>query len=1276
MEKIKNKYQVSKTLRFGLTQKEKRRKKGFVGEVYESHTELKDLTDFSVKKIRAEIKQGGNSGIPIEKIRQCLIVIRRYMNFWENIYYRCDQLSLDKDFYKKLSKKIGFEGFWHEENRKTDHRIKKPQARTIQLSELNKKDDHYKERKDYIVEFWESNINKAAERFKETESVFEKFEIAINANRDDNRPNEVEMRKMFLSLANIIYETLVPLCNGSISFPNIEKMQNNEENNNLRKFAADDEFRAGLLTQIEELKAYFEENGGNVHYCRATLNPKTVIKNPNSTDSSIADEVEKTGIERYLQNKQEIKNKIEKIKDKNLPLIERALLFKYKTVPAGVQFDLAKFLSVKLGKTEQELRTIIRCIGQIQSPAEDYAKSEDKKGFHLEQYPLKSAFDFAWESLAKAIYHKNVDFPQQQCKVFLEKNFDIKIDSNANFKLYAQLLYLRENLATLEHSKPTDPDTFEKNIRKLLDEINWSTIDKEKGSVYKNAISDWLKNKKAKDEKFGKVKQSIGLSRGRLKNKIKKFDDLTKDYKDIATQLGNAFAAMRDKITNAAELNKISHYATIIEDKNGDRYILLQKVTENEKPVGENWNKNGELKTYLVNSVTSAAISKMIRKIRTDELRKNEKMQSSITKLNEKQKEEKNINDWKNFIEEKRWDLEFKLDLKSKNFEQIKKEIDTKCYLFNTGYASQADIKQLVKEKDALLLPIINQDLASKDKIVRNQFSKDWQMIFSDNSQGYRLTPEFRISYRQPTSNYPQPEEKRYSRFQMIAHFLIDYIPQNNQYISTREQVELFKDETKQREAIEEFHKQLTPKTEAEQKAESLSALAAKFNNPNNKKQKNNASENKPDEKFYVFGIDRGQNELATLCVINQDKKIIGDFEIYIRKFNSEKKQWEHLKLENRHILDLSNLRVETTIVIDGKPEKKRVLVDLSEIKVKDKNGEYKNPDKMQTKMRHLAYIRKVQFQIQNNPEGVLDFLKKFKTKNETIYNLVDKENGEKGLISFYGAGNTNEDLPKDDIWKILQKFQELKNKTGDDNVKKEIKELIELEPVDNLKNGVVANMVGVIAYLLEKFDYQVYIALEDLTKPFNEDIKDGTTGVKGNYKGEGKRADVEKYAGLGLYNFFEMQLLKKLFRIQQENDNVLHLVPAFRAVKNYENLIAGKGKIKNQFGIVYFVDANSTSKTCPVCSSIPDKNNSNNKNAKGKKIINKKGNESVIWVERDKSNGNDIIRCYACGFDTTKNYSENPLKYIKSGDDNAAFIISTLGIKAYELAKTLVANK
>lgn len=89
------------------------------------------------------------------------------------------------------------------------------------------------------------------------------------------------------------------------------------------------------------------------------------------------------------------------------------------------------------------------------------------------------------------------------------------------------------------------------------------------------------------------------------------------------------------------------------------------------------------------------------------------------------------------------------------------------------------------------------------------------------------------ISYHKPTPNYPISDkgDKRYSRFQMIGYFLCNYIPQSNTYISNREQIVNYKDDEKQKQAVQCFHDKLLGKTEKEKQNEQLLALQAKFGN-------------------------------------------------------------------------------------------------------------------------------------------------------------------------------------------------------------------------------------------------------------------------------------------------------------------------------------------------------------------------------------------------------------------------------------------------------------
>lgn len=1289
MKKINNNYQLSKTLRFGLSQKSKVKREGYVGEIYESHKELSDLVKISEDRIKKSVSKLSESelSLSLDKLRNCMNMIADFLSKWYKVYSRTDQIALEKDYYKVLSKKIGFEGFWYDYDKKTNRKVKKPQSRIIGLSTLSTEDENQKKRNEYIVEYWKDNFLSVSDKYNLVNEKLNQFETALKINRTDNKPNEVELRKCFLSLVNLVKETLNPLCLNQITFPKLEGVDMTEpESQQLVDFAVDNQSRRDLLNEIADIKKYFEENGGNVPYCRATLNPLTAIKNPNSTDNSIDSQIKSLGADKILKTYKDsiyfdnhiesmsLNDKIKRLKNEDIGLVERSLMFKYKAVPAIVQYEMAKTLSKTLGREERKVLEFLQNIGQAKSPAKDYVDLQDKSDFNLEAYPLKVAFDFAWESLARSIYHEDASIPVEACKKYL-KYFSVD-ENSQDLRLYSHLQELKAVLSTLEYGNPTNEGDFVDKATEILYKISWHEIGRN-GDQYKTYIENWLKKRKKDDEYFKTAKQQIGLFRGGLKNKNRKYKELTELFKGVSMEMGKTFAEMRDKITGAAELNKVTHYAMIVEDGNFDKYVLLQEFVEHDldKIYSKvNFHQKGfGFKTYQVNSVTSNAISKMIKKEKQSENETNTYVKN--VELSPEEKEARSLNVWKRFIIKKGYDSEFNLVLKNKELEQLKKEIDAKCYKLEERYIDRDVLNDLVQNKKCLLLPIVNQDLAKEVKGDGNQFTKDWNAVYAQDSP-WRLTPEFRVSYRKPTNNYPTSSvgDKRYSRFQLIGHFLCDYIPKTNVYISNREQISNFKDNDLQKKAVGIFNEKLIERTEEQKKDIGMNALMAKFGTQS---KKSKPVQKKIYDKFYVFGIDRGQKELATLCVIDQDKKIIGDFEIYTRSFNSITKQWEHKFLRKSHILDLSNLRVETTITIDGKNDKRKVLVDLSEVKVKDKNGNFTKPDKMQIKMQQLAYIRKLQFQMQTNPDVVLAWYENNPTKEHIIENFVDKINGEKGLVSFYGSAieELRDTLPLDRIEEMLKKFKALKLKEQQgENVVDEINSLVQLEPVDNLKNGVVANMIGVVAFLLEKFNYQVYISLEDLSKPFSDKIVSGISGVSVKLtNSEGRRADVEKYAGLGLYNFFEVQLLKKLHRIQESDKNIVHLVPAFRAIKNYDHIAVGKDKVRNQFGVVFFVDADSTSKMCPVCGTTNSKPNKDY-NLDAEKGKSKDGKN--VWLERDKSDGNDIIRCFVCGFDTTKQYEENPLKYIKSGDDNAAYLISSEAVKAYELATALVNSK
>ena len=938
----------------------------------------------------------------------------------------------------------------------------------------------------------------------------------------------------------------------------------------------------------------------------------------------------------------------------------------------------------------------------------------------MKKYPIKLAFDYAWENLARSQYcDRDMNFPKEKCKDFLKEQFGID-SSNGNFKLYAGLLFITENIATLEYGEPNDKAKIISKIKERIKEFDpnknlaelqeakelkekikklekWKkkkeiqkvreknkplydrfekikhliTMEKYFPEIEK-AIKDYLNKSKTEREKirkektdetylaFLKAKQKIGLVRGEQKNKIKKYSELTQTFKDLASNFGKKFAELRDKFREENEINKISYCGIIVEDKNCDRYLLLQPI----QPINDNNNKSncndtqiyetkrGELTTYQVKSLTSKTLNKMIKNTGSykefhycscEENKIGEKEYKKCCGIDSKKVKEEwaayqNEDTFISALEKaltnsimaksQKW-AEFNWNLNRDKYDEIAKEVDIKSYILQRGKISVEKVTDLIKNNNCLLLPIVNQDITSETRKNKNQFSKDWKMIFDDTIKEYRLHPEFNIIYRKPVPDYPKPKEpNRYSRFQMIANIQCEIMPQMSQTSvkTKKEQIEKFNNKESQKKTVKNFNDKVKEN------------IGNDFN------------------VFYVFGIDRGIKQLATLCILDNKGIIQGDFKIYKREFDKYKKQWIHSQIRTDNILDLSNIRVETTI------EGKKVLVDLSKILVHDKNNPGENKKNQQTiKLKQLAYIRKLQYQMQYNSEKVKNFINSFEmTKNESGRNefknfetkIIEKIK-ESELISPYKQGPKYSDLPIEKFKQMLENF-----KYYDDNkLDKEKQKLCELDVADKLKSGIVANMVGVIVYLLEldKYRNKTYISLENLNRAYHFS-KDGITGqtIPSTYQDpevDFKEQENLVLAGVGTYQFFEIQLLKKLFKIQREN-KIVNLVPAFRSVANYEQIIernkeSDKDEYKNYpFGIVQFVDPKNTSKKCPWCGATKE----------------------FSRVSKD------FIKCQNCNFSTIENKKHDidnkqnkeglNLHFIENGDQNGAYHIALKTLK------------
>jgi len=1220
-------YQTQKTIRFGLTATNQN--------LYsEEIMKLLDISEKRVEKQAEQAKKVNNDADKNNQLRCCLDQIKEYLKTWSNIYPQIDFLAITKDFYKVISKKARFD-------------FDKGNGSEIKLSYLQS--TYYnKKRYLYIIESWKENLRKTENLYRKSDDLLKVFEEAKNQNRDDKKLNKVELRKTFLSLFNLVNESLKPLIEGNLFIVNDDKIdEQNPKHDCVSVFISKTEERRKLYDYICDLQDYFKDNGGYVPLGRVTLNKWTALQKSNNRDAEINRIIKELKINsvsiqnieyeynNFANNFKEKKDENGKIVKNNAgniiwdlkadakSVIEICQFFKYKQVPINARLNLAKRLEKSIDFLSE--------FGVSKSPALDY--KNDKNNFNLTNYPLKIAFDYAWENCAKA-KHEEIPFPKEQCEKYLKDVFDIDIECKEKcqnkeckgcekcrgyyLNKYADLIRFKILLGRLKAEfHKTDEEKNKSNIQELRNifrDLDYRGDKRLNKNEIQKAVNAWFDNKeqsigrKKEDEihlmeneknKFSLSMQIIGQERGGLKSRISKYKALTEMFKVCASKFGKQFADLRDYFNEAYEVDKIKYRAWIIEDEKQNRFILF---VNKEKEV-DLTSEEGDLYFYEVKSLTSKSLVKFIKnrgaypdfhKINNRQIDLNSgekdsrgnfiddvKIHWSTYKNNQKFLDKlKDCLQNSTMATVQKWsEFEFEFDFSNcDTYEKLEKEIDRKGHKLERKTISLTTITNLVENTACLLLPIVNQDLNKGNKQAKNQnqFTKDWFDIFENKK---RLHPEFNIFYRFKTKDYPNTKfkngtekTKRYSRFQMLAHFGCEVIPQGD-YLSKKEQIAIFNDDKKQTEEVKKYNKNISSDVD------------------------------------YVIGIDRGIKQLATLCVLDKNGVIQGGFQLFTRTFNSETKQWEHQELEKRNILDLSNLRVETTITGE------KVLVDLASIQTK--NGE----NRQKIKLKELAYIRDLQYTMQTRASDLLDFASKINSADDIT------ENNIKNFISPYKEGEKYADLPQKEMFDLLTEW-----KNAEEEGKRKI---AELDPADNLKSGIVANMVGVVALLCAKYKYRVRIALEDLTRAYGiqKDALSGATIFQNDE--DFKEQENRRLAGVGTMQFFEVQLLKKIFKVQIDKD--LHLIPAFRSIANYEKIVrrdkqnSGDEFVNYPFGIVCFVVPKYTSKRCPKC----EKTN-----------VNRKEN---------------IVICKECGFQTKEGnpYEKNNIHFITDGDQNGAYHIA-----------------
>ena len=545
-------------------------------------------------------------------------------------------------------------------------------------------------------------------------------------------------------------------------------------------------------------------------------------------------------------------------------------------------------------------------------------------------------------------------------------------------------------------------------------------------------------------------------------------------------------------------------------------------------------------------------------------------------------------------------------DLKA--FEQA---LEDACYYIKRVTFTEQEKQHFLETFNITVLDVSSYDLEGRNKTSENKYHTDlwqafWNGIESEQEvmvRGFklgkiRLNPEVKIRYREKDED------------------LKDYISKK------------FDSSFKHRRLEDQFTVNFTLALNAGKRHEELA-----FSKPEEILEKINDFNQKLNQQMdfstaWKYGIDRGQKELATLCLAKfspddtytcNDTKFLkptfpdGEEDIKCYELKEDKygykepykdgkgqeRQREAIKnlsyfINNEELFDIRNvtcLDLTTAKVIKGKivtngdvmtylklkkEVAKRKLHDLyydGKIAVK-KQIEWHDKDNKNSKGNDTLRI------ITITPKG---------TKKETIYQYFAK----------YQAILSKEDIKRD----LNRYLNELREK--DDSHTPSILK------INHLRDAVTANMVGVICHLQK--EYPGFVILEDLEKS-TVDKHFGQSNENISRRGQSNE-NISRRLEIALYNKFQSLGLvpphiKDILAIREEvrAKNLAHLDdekaiehykknksnPEFKnkseqeCIETSKNILKSdfreKNNLSSQIGTIVFVDEFLTSQNCPYC--------------------------------------------------------------------------------------------
>ncbi len=612
---------------------------------------------------------------------------------------------------------------------------------------------------------------------------------------------------------------------------------------------------------------------------------------------------------------------------------------------------------------------------------------------------------------------------------------------------------------------------------------------------------------------------------------------------------------------------------------------------------------------------------------------------------------------------------------KAETLQEFEKALEKNCYyVVQKTFANKEDKEDFIKKFDVIVLNLTSYDLEKRNKNTHqnphieteNKYHTDlWQAFWSNfwnkeinvkkiNVGEVRLNPEVKIRYRS------------------IDKDLEKYLKERG-----------FSDQFKHRRKQEQITVNFTLALNAGKRYEELA-----FTKPEEIREKidnfNQNFNNEHDFKTaWKYGIDRGQIELATLCLVkfdpDKDMYQVNGKSIAQPTFQQKIKCYTLKDYNHSKPYDDGKERKETdrkaiknlSYFLDKNKEPNKDIFESHSVSCLDlttakviKGKIFTNGDVMTYLKLKKASAKRQLYEIyaqsKINASVTLEWseYKDGKEKEHHPEGVLNIKYGEKEIKTIYEYSTKYKDvLSKEQIKTDLNRYLEelFKNKTS---------HTPEILQINHLRDAITANMVGVICHLQKT--YPGFVILEDLDPGKVNRVSDGFQDDE-NIARRLENALYNKFQALGSVppHVKDIIQLREDVRDEQQKcavnintieDNIKKVKEELNKLneKTPQNIIDkykrelkvledqksqyNKNFVKSsQIGVIVFVDEKNTSQNCPYC---------------------EKGQPASEKNKKKKFQEKQFV-CQLCGFNTQNLNKEHILKDINDPDKVAAYNIA-----------------